>query len=319
MSLSQAETLIQAVLDGDASAAERAELDRLLASDEALCATFESMRHACAMLEASPDVDPPPGLVESILSRATLRGSSRAATHQSLSGERVVATDASRARRTKQSWFTGLVHLLKEIGMNEQKPGFLGTTKGKFLVTAGVAAVALAGLSTVFDFPPGSSNTAGTIVPAERHRAPQNSAQDINVGSPSGAQSSNAGAINAASGAAGSTGAVIPNAVTPNVVSPSVASPDVVSPNVVSPNSVNPNSVSPNSVSPNMVSPNMVSPNMVSPNSVSPNMVSPNMVSPNMVSPNMVSPNMVSPNMVSPNMVSPNLVSPNAAAGVRSN
>jgi len=71
--------------------------------------------------------------------------------------------------------------------MNDSKPGLLGTNRGKLLVTAGVAAVALIGISSVIDFPIGGTTTTGAIVPAERHRAPQNAAGDIAVGQPSAA------------------------------------------------------------------------------------------------------------------------------------
>ena len=95
--------------------------------------------------------------------------------------------------------------------MSEEKQGILGTTKGRLLVTAGVAAVALVGLSSVIDFPPGGSKTSGTIVPAERYRAPQNSAEDIKVGQPGTAQSSQTGAGIAAGNATANV--VSPNAV----------------------------------------------------------------------------------------------------------
>ena len=194
--------------------------------------------------------------------------------------------------------------------MSEQKLGFLGTGKGRLLVIAGVAAVATLGLSTVIDFPPGGSSTSGTIVPAERHRATQNSAADINVGLPGGAQSQPAaGTIPNIPG----TGIAAGNAVTANAVSPNAVSPNVLSPNVVSADAKSPNAVSPNALSPNVVSPNGggmwsgAKANAVSPNAVSPNALSPNVVSPNGggmwsgAKANAVSPNAVSPNAVSPN------------------
>jgi hypothetical protein len=204
------DALIHAVLDGEASAEQRAELDRRMDADPALRAKFDEMQRVFTMLEAVPAVDPPAGLVQSILARATLRAVPRELSHQPFAGANVIAaypgdTKAIRARRsTRGNWFPVLVNFMREIGMSDSKPGFLGTNKGKLLVTAGVAAVALVGISTVIDFPIGGTSTTGTIVPAERHRAPQNAAEDINVGSPGGTTVQTTGtAGSAANNAAG--------------------------------------------------------------------------------------------------------------------
>jgi pentapeptide MXKDX repeat protein len=291
MSLSPQDSLIQAVLDGDASATQRAELDRLMASDPALRTKFDSLRQVFAVLEAVPEMDPPASLVEDVMVRAAQREGAQAATHQRSSSKAVATAEKRLERPGRGNWFSALAHLLKEVGMNEQKAGILGTTKGRLLVTAGIAAVALIGLSSVIDFPPGGSSTSGTIVPVERYRAPQNSAQDINVGFP-GAQTNSAGAgtaITTGTGVAG-VSAVSPNAVSPNVVSPRVVSPSVVSPSVLNPNAMSPNAMSPNAMSPNAMSPNAMSPNAMSPNAMSPNAMSPNAMSPNAMSPNAMSP-----------------------------
>ena len=218
MSQSSPDSLMNAVLDGDASAAQRAELDRLLASDPALRSKFESLQQVVNLLAAVPYVEPPANLVESILARAKPQKSSRgspATSHQLYSEANVIVAGAVGIRRIRPepptigSWFSRLVHLIRELGMSDQNSGFLGSTKGRLLVTAGVAAVAVIALSTVIDFPIGASNSTGTIVPAERHRAPQNSADDIKVGLPGGLAGGTAPSSDiAASGAAGQVGAV---------------------------------------------------------------------------------------------------------------
>ena len=200
------ESLIHAVLDGEASAEQRAELDRRLEGDPALRARFEEMQRVVALLEAVPAVEPPAGLVESILRRAPLRANGRKISRQPFARANVIAAYPGDAeamppgRSTIGHWFSALVHFLKEIGMNEQKPGFLGTNRGKLLVTAGVAAIALVAISTVIEFPSDGTSTSGAIVPAERHRAPQNAAQDINVAIPANATQSSGTSTGAASG-----------------------------------------------------------------------------------------------------------------------
>ena len=184
------DALIHAVLDGEASAAQRAELDRRIETDPAVRARFEEVQRVFALLEDVPDVDPPAGMFESILGRAQVRGVRPEISRQPLARPNVIAAYPGDARAIRPSRSTrgnrvsALVHFLKEIAMNEQKPGFLGTNRGKLLVTAGVAAVALVAISTVIDFPVGGTSTTGTIVPAARHVAPQNSAGDINIGLP---------------------------------------------------------------------------------------------------------------------------------------
>jgi hypothetical protein len=209
------DALIHAVLDGEASAAQRAELDRRIEADPAVRARFEEVQRVFAMLEAVPDVDPPAGLVESILGRAKVRGVRPEISRQPLARPNVIAAYPGDARAirpsrsTRGNWVSTLVHFLKEIGMNEQNPGFLGTNRGKLLVTAGVAAVALVAISTVIDFPVGGTSTTGTIVPATRHVAPQNSAGDINIGLPPAVTATPGAATQAAStDAAGQAGKI---------------------------------------------------------------------------------------------------------------
>lgn len=218
MSPSSPDFLMHAVLDDEASAAQRAEFDRLLESDPALRSRFESLRQVVELLAAVPNVEPPANLVDSILARVMPHRSSPtnpATSHQLYSAANVLVASAvgSRVIRpeppTIGSWFSRVVHFIRELGMSDQNSGFLGSTKGRLLVTAGVAAVAVIALSTVIDFPTGAGNSTGTIVPAERHRAAQNSADDIKVGLPGGSLSAPApGSDVAASGAAGQVGAV---------------------------------------------------------------------------------------------------------------
>ena len=68
--------------------------------------------------------------------------------------------------------------------MSEKSGSFLGNRK--VWIGGGVAAAAVIfAMSSGIDFPLGGKDTAGTIVPAERYRAPQNTADDVKLGNPS--------------------------------------------------------------------------------------------------------------------------------------
>ena len=64
--------------------------------------------------------------------------------------------------------------------MSAQKNGFSGNRK-LIWIGVGVAAAAAVLASVYFDVPP-SSDTSGTIAPAQRFRAPQPGASDVNGG-----------------------------------------------------------------------------------------------------------------------------------------
>src|SRR5205085_3080278 len=69
---------------------------------------------------------------------------------------------------------------LREWKMNEQSSL---SRKRNVLIGGGIAiAAALVALSYTMDFPAGVQNTVGTIVPAQRFRAAQPTAQDVSVG-----------------------------------------------------------------------------------------------------------------------------------------
>jgi hypothetical protein len=59
--------LINADIDGELDAAQRAELARTLLADTKLRELRDGLRRLCQTLDAVPPVDPPPGLQESIL------------------------------------------------------------------------------------------------------------------------------------------------------------------------------------------------------------------------------------------------------------
>ena len=72
--------------------------------------------------------------------------------------------------------------------MDEQHSNLL--RKRNVLIGGGIAiAAALVALSYTIDFPPGAQNTVGTIVPAQRYKAPQPVIEDIKAGGQAATQS----------------------------------------------------------------------------------------------------------------------------------
>ena len=65
--------------------------------------------------------------------------------------------------------------------MSEQKSG----SKRKIWIGGAIAAAAVVlVMSSGIDFPPGTKDTSGTIVPATRYKATQNTAEDVKLGAP---------------------------------------------------------------------------------------------------------------------------------------
>jgi hypothetical protein len=92
--------------------------------------------------------------------------------------------------------------------MNEQKSGFIG--KRTVWIGAGITAVAVVLVLQFVDFPPSGKDVSGTIAPAQRYRAAQPTAGDVQAGGQSGGQTgspTDTGAVGANSGGANSGGA----------------------------------------------------------------------------------------------------------------
>ena len=79
--------------------------------------------------------------------------------------------------------------------MNEQKRRF--SPNRKIVIAGGVAVAAVIVIAATGIFPPKSSQTAGTIAPAARYIAPQNTGGDVSKAGLAGGGSGN-GAVDAA-------------------------------------------------------------------------------------------------------------------------
>ena len=162
---------MHAVLDGEASAAEREALHRALAGDPAARAEFEALSRLFEALDALPPAHPPEGLVAATTAAWAAR---RAANEDQLfSGRRVFVGPASHATRSTT--------IERSPQMSQHTERFFA--RPKFWIGAGIAAAAVIAVAQYgFDFPPRGEDVMGTIVPAQRYRAPQAGAEDVKQG-----------------------------------------------------------------------------------------------------------------------------------------
>jgi anti-sigma factor RsiW len=166
--------LMHEVLDGEASADDARELDRLLATDTEARAEYEALRCLFEGLNAMSKAVLPEGMVAETLARIPSRPKVRHRLRQLSSRWRVFVSDSRRPRtkspargaRTQRN-FQG-EHNNRNADMN----------KRNLWIGAGVAAVAVIVASRYFDFP-SSSDMSGTIAPANRSVAAQPGAADM--------------------------------------------------------------------------------------------------------------------------------------------
>jgi anti-sigma factor RsiW len=189
MNHAQLVELMHAVLDGEATSDERRELEARLARDASARAQYDELRLLFDGLRRVPQPYAPEGLVASVMDAVPSRRPPRPDAGQLFSSSGVFEANLKKARgrssgdrapihRVFQPWA-----FLRGDTMNEQNSGFSG--KRKIVIGSGIAAAAvIVALSTGL-FPP-SNDTAGTIVPAERYRAPQITSEDVKVGGQSG-------------------------------------------------------------------------------------------------------------------------------------
>jgi len=197
--------LMHAVLDGAATEEESAELERVLAADASARAQFEELRRLFDVLASVPQVAPPAGFADEVMSALRRTSESDPRRGQPFAESGVIAPSGSDIlvrgpsergiiARTRSGPFMGSEH------MSTSKRG-LWIAGG---VAAAVAAVFIGGL---VDTPTTAENVTGTIVPAERYRAPQPGDTDLKVGQPAGTQAGTSGVPVSAGGSAGAANA----------------------------------------------------------------------------------------------------------------
>jgi hypothetical protein len=186
--------LMHAVLDGEATRGEIVELERLLAADPAARAEFKELRWLFDGLSRVPRAFPPEGLVASVMANIPHRPSRPTLFRQLFSQPRVIiaanmdAPGKSRGESVRVYPASQLGPYIRGENMSEHKSGFSG--KRKIWIGGGIAAAAaILAVALGTDFPPSGKDTMGTIVPAKRYQAPQNTADGVTLGNQSATQS----------------------------------------------------------------------------------------------------------------------------------
>ena len=187
--------LMQAVLDGEASPDQARDLEQLLAADPAARARFEEFTRLFRDLGGMPRVQPPDGFGAAVMERVALRPPRNGGWRQLFSLSRVSRGSVNGSRgftpglsaRAHRGFQPG-PHT-GDFKMSDQQ----GNSKGnrKLWIGGGIAAAAAVVIVSQFgiDYPATGEATSGTIAPAQRYRAAQPTAQDVQVGSQTGTQS----------------------------------------------------------------------------------------------------------------------------------
>jgi len=197
MTHSRLNELMHAVLDGEATAVEARELDAVLARDAKAKDEFDELRSLFDGLAAVPQRFPPEGLVAAVTARLGELPAARTDADQLFAPSGVFGASSKDVRggtpgnKAAVDRVFPLWAFFRGDTMSESTSGFSG--KRKLLIGGGFAVAAVAVAVSTGLFPP-STDTAGTIVPADRYRAPQITTGDVKLDTQSAAQSTQNGA-----------------------------------------------------------------------------------------------------------------------------
>jgi hypothetical protein len=217
MNNSEYTPLMHAVLDGEATPGESAELRRLLASDPAVRAQFEDLQRLFEGLKAVPRLFPAGG-VGLFGHGGTSRPDFTAANAFWRSPPTFFAVPCTwsnwRTFHGNPGHFPGTSatvhpishrgpHFRGEKNMSEQNTSSFGNRK--IWIGAGIAAAAVIVAVSTGVLPPSGKDTTGTIVPAQRYQGAQPTAADVKLDGTGGTSSS--APVPAAQDAAGNAAA----------------------------------------------------------------------------------------------------------------
>jgi hypothetical protein len=213
MNAAERTELMLATLDGNATPEQAQALQALLAESSAARGEFETWRETFAGLAAVPPLPAPEGLVDAVATRLALASGrstqAEAEVFQLFSRPSVLA---SRPVATA-GWFERLIHHIRRLGrfITSQRRESMGINR-KVLAGGAFVVVALAAVTLLGGYPPKSDSTLGTVVPAERYRAPQAGAEAVKLGqgegtpaAPQGAQAGDTAATADKAAAQGAT------------------------------------------------------------------------------------------------------------------
>ena len=166
MRASDLDRLMTASLDGEATPDESAALERALAGDPSLRQRYEAWQRLFAALDRVPAPHPPEGLVAAVMANIPAAGRPVADQLPSPSPVFGVGSNPFSLGGT----------------MTDKTSGSFN--KRKLVLGVGLAAIAVVVIGYSLDMPPGSKDTIGTILPAERFVKPQATAVDVPQGAP---------------------------------------------------------------------------------------------------------------------------------------
>jgi anti-sigma factor RsiW len=182
MSANAATRLMHAVLDGEATPAEARELEGLLEADPALRERFGEWRAMFDAMQRMSRAYPPEGLVAAVMANiphVPAAPGSQLSPHSRVIG---VISDSHRAIPETSAPILRSPRAMAPPGgyMSDQQTN--PSSKRKIWIGAGIAAIAVIVVGGyALDVPPASKDAVGTIVPAQRFVAPQNTAVDLAV------------------------------------------------------------------------------------------------------------------------------------------
>ena len=172
------------VLEGTASGEETEALQLHLADDADAREEFASWQAMFAGLARMPKDHPPEGLVAAIVAAMPVASAERASkdeifleSNQLFSSAPVLPSGTARTTRTPFGFKT----ISSWLAPASSRESFMNTQR-KFIVGGVVAIAALGTAVLLTNNVPTSQDVVGTVVPAERYRAPQSGAEAVKLG-----------------------------------------------------------------------------------------------------------------------------------------
>jgi anti-sigma factor RsiW len=199
--------LMHAVLDGAASAEDKAALERLLAADPAARVEFESQCRLFEALSRLPQREPPAGFADGVMSALQRSKGISSPRHQPFSTSGVIGPSASDIIVRKPG--SPATTTRKPSGSNFGSQHMSTSRRGLWITGGVAAAVAALFLGGGIQFPTSGENATGTIAPAQRYRAPQpgEAPAGTAIAPQGGPATAGSGAVGAAAGNAANNAA----------------------------------------------------------------------------------------------------------------
>lgn len=168
--------LMHLVLDGEATPEQAQALQQQLAGSQAMRDEFAALQAVFQDFASVPQRHPPEGLVHAVMTAVNAPKTHEHDDDQLSAAPRVFGSDL----RDKHSETEASLHRIPR-----SEPTWRRTDMNKMWIGGGIAAIAVVLVAQFgFNSKPDEKAVSGTIVPADRYRAPQATGADIKVGAP---------------------------------------------------------------------------------------------------------------------------------------